>query len=180
MYFKVPSTGQYDDPGANHYFHEMTHFVQANLLSGGMGQGPCWLIEGSAQFTGDSTTFKSDKDNYYEMSADRTSRLGELVTYLKKNNLSKESLLNALNTQYFGSESCNAGQAAMSYDLGMIVTEKIVSDFGWNKFISLLTGMGTTDFVTSFNSAFGLKSSDWYQNNFIPYFYSEVKSYGLQ
>ena len=52
LYFKVPTVGNYFDPGASHYFHEMTHVVNQTLFTEKITSNPCWYEEGFAEFVG--------------------------------------------------------------------------------------------------------------------------------
>lgn len=172
VYFKLPAAGNYYDPGASHYFHEMTHFVNQITFKEKAPNNPCWYEEGFAEFVGRSMAYTSDVQNFLFVKNARSIMKTDLNRYLSQKAFTNEGLMDYLTKVKFSSENCFSQQPYMGYQLGMFISEKLIYDFGWDKMVLFLKEITNSDFDTSFNKTFGTNTSSWYSDNFIPYFFS--------
>jgi hypothetical protein len=157
------------DRNLDYYFHEVTHFYQASVIGERLGQAPCWFPEGAAMLIGYANSFDDSLNNLGFVSQARNSKLDELRKFLSDKSVSEKEILKLLNDYPASDPMCQHVFPQLGYGLGWFVNERIVFDFGWDRYLTYWRNMALTDWETAFNKSFSVTFSQWSSEVFAPY-----------
>lgn len=171
-YISLESRADFLDTMEQTMYHEMVHIFQ-HLHSGETALKtctPCWYGEGQAEVLSHSH-FGSNKRNVDR--SYRTNRyygLEEVRSYLSTNGgLNKASIEAMVAKSLKRDEACAKSAAALAYNLGRLINEKLVIDFGLRKSIELMTRIGTDNWESIFLDIFGISQDEWLKKSGTPY-----------
>ena len=165
------------DPGVTVFIaHETAHIVQQYLSKNRKSQMPCWVREGTADLIGhflgvelagiDYNMFKQFTVNNYQQGSSGI----ELRTFDANQWLDH---LRSLETSASG--ACDFS-LRFAYGTGLLLSELLVADHGFEKMVSLWRSFGTSpSFREGFKSVYGKDIEDWYRDDAIPYLIAEYK-----
>ncbi len=151
--------------------HEYVHSVQVDFYKSRESGIPRWAIEGSATFFGNAVAslMTSDpKSTYPELR--RTSVRRNYPSSLALNTLTRDELFTAIRAiENNDDRSLCAEPKLACYTAGAILTEKLVADYGFEKFSNWWRLSSNKDWYIAFEEAFGINLDLWYQDFGIPY-----------
>lgn len=155
------------------YMHEVFHFYQGIDVAEGIstsGIDPCWYKEGSATFLGLSLLFPDLYSTIYNLGFAREGRMKKLRSYL----VTPDGLLNKdLLTSVFlegpkNTDECQLLEPQYGYNLGFFASERLVYDFGFEKFIEFSLNVKRSPWKDAFKSTFGVSADQWAKNVLVP------------
>jgi len=151
--------------------HEFVHSVQVSLFNSRSAGIPNWAIEGSATFFGDaiasliSGNGLRDYENLRKWSVRRN-----YPNSLALNSLSRDQLYEVIRSIEVGGDAKTCAEPKLvCYTAGAIMTEKLVADFGFEKFSNWWSLSAKKNWYPAFEEAFGVNLDTWYQEVGIPY-----------
>ena len=151
--------------------HEFVHSVQVSLFNSRSAGIPNWAIEGSATFFGDaiasliSGNGLRDYENLRKWSV-RRNYPGSLAL----NSLTRDQLYELIRSIEVGGDGKTCAEPQLvCYTAGSIMTEKLVADFGFEKFSNWWSLSAKKNWYPAFEEAFGVNLDTWYQQVGIPY-----------
>ncbi len=153
--------------------HEATHIAQMSLLGPRqMTQMECWLGEGMAQVYTVSGGFGplTDPNRLTEASAFRSAQIRQLRDVLTDGTTgSVEFWLDIIRrSEDRGSDSCV--QQRLGYSLGLLVSERIIEEFGEERLYEWLRATRVSrDSDASFTEVYGITQDAWYEQSAAPY-----------
>lgn len=145
-------------------FHEMAHVFQW-IFAGYFGMQanvPCWYGEGFADLFGYS---KSVLDKKLLPSA-YVSRYQAGITLGIQN--PSGGFFEVPKMTEIMNRNC-PWRAPLQYELGAVIAEKFLIDYGLNGLLRLTNAMGDVTKDEAFNSATGMTLDQWYEKNAAPY-----------
>jgi len=147
------------------------HSVQVSLFNSRSAGIPNWAIEGSATFFGDaiasiiSGNGLRDYENLRKWSVRRN-----YPNSLALNSLSRDQLYEVIRSIEVGGDAKTCAEPKLvCYTAGAIMTEKLVADFGFEKFSNWWSLSAKKNWYPAFEEAFGVNLDTWYQEVGIPY-----------
>lgn len=160
------------------YAHELVHVAQVSLLGvSGMSRMECWLGEGMAQVYSVALGHGdlSNPKNAREARFSRTAFLVPLIDMAAGTSASSpEYWLDVIRR----SEDRNTGfcsQSGLGYSLGYLVTERLIEEFGEERFLQWLRATRVSgDSGASFSEVYGITRDVWYERSAAPYVAQQV------
>lgn len=151
--------------------HEYVHAVQVHLFGSRERGIPHWAIEGSASFFGDAVSAIMSQGGLSEyVKLRKISARRDYPVTLALNSLTRDKLYEVLisieNNQDV--RTC-VDPKIVCYTAGAILTEKLVADYGFEKFVKWWILSSSIDWYLAFEQAFGINLDEWYQEYGIPY-----------
>ena len=151
--------------------HEVVHVVQGALLGiPGMYKAECWLGEGMAELYAAASLVRGKRGTDTRFAGFyRLQVLSSLLSRLNEpGGLTEQYWLDLIVTsEDRGTEAC--WKAGLGYSLGLLVTERLVHEFGEGKLLSWLMLSGTLDSDSAFTEVFGVTQAEWYERSAAPY-----------
>jgi hypothetical protein len=148
-------------------FHEMTHVFQSLYVGyyGMQDLTPCWYGEGLAEVFGWANSSE-------EVVSAKSSYEGRGNLFSAWNRLFPE--LNNTSIEYIGKKlvDCNSYSGInekLRYNLGMIVMERFILDFGIDGLVKFTSLMGDKPHSEVFLNLFGIDESEWLTKSVAPY-----------
>lgn len=128
---------------------------------------PCWYGEGVAELFGWANNGKTaDLSKAFYQSI----RWNNINTWVSgPSDFSKEFLSNFLSYPKQGNDWCRNWRGPVSYNLGQLIAEKFVLDFGLNSLVSLISKLGNDSYIYVLKNITGLDEEKWFQETVIPY-----------
>lgn len=153
-------------------FHEMAHVFQS-LHSGETSMKTCtvcWYGEGQAEVLSHSHYGSNKRTVTKGYESNRYFGLEEVRNYLSRNGgLNTRSIEVMVDNSLRRDEYCAKHAAALAYNLGRLINEKLIIDFGLRKSIELMTRIGSNSWESVFLEVFGVSQSDWLMESGTPY-----------
>jgi hypothetical protein len=173
--------------------HEIIHSVQTFLMNTSFGElqnkQPCWFVEGMPSMMG-YYLLNSVENDQNQLKIDRQSSLQEFLDNAQTRNFTKgekalsdwsldEWLTLSISTPAFG-ETCRAkidldgstvgAPVLFGYEIGFLITEKFILQFGLDNLLQLLRYNQTSpNFADAFIRATGLDMNIWLKDYGIKY-----------
>lgn len=156
--------------------HEVVHIAQ-ELMHGipASYSMECWLGEGMAElYTSASLVRGKGQTDTSAAAAYRTFALSPLLARLREPRGATERywLDLIVASEDRSTELC--WSTGLGYSLGLLVTEKLVLDFGEGKLIDWLVRSRDVDSESAFTEVFGITQSQWYEQSVASYVLAQV------
>lgn len=152
--------------------HEYVHAVAASIFNHREEGIPSWSVEGSANFFGFAlTALRTDKPleslglGYRQNMERARSESSAIVPHT----LTRQELFDAIRK----SEISSGNDGLFSYTVGPLLTEILVADHGFEKFISWWRLSAEKNWEIAFEEVFGIDIDKWYEEVAIPYVVEE-------
>ena len=161
--------------------HEFVHTVAISILGDRHEGIPGWSDEGSANFFGFAITSLMNEDPELAMEKVNKSNLerpafeGGIVPH----SLNKDDLHAAivLSEEGGGGEGTTCAEPKiLCYTAGALMTEILVADYGFDKFVSWWKASKTKNWEVAFEEIYGYQIDQWYEDVAIPYIIAESKA----
>lgn len=168
MFFMVPNSNQPSETDIDWYVHETMHIFQLGILQGRRDENlGCMYTEGGATLVGNALSAVNQELAYRQFIQRRNSRIQDLKRiYQNETNLSK-----AIYDQLaFGqNDRCNVQEPGFGYNLGAIVAEKMVYDFGIEDFMDMHFYFDRYRLDQVFKMKFNVDYFKWLEVEAVPY-----------
>ena len=168
MFFMVPNSNQPSETDIDWYVHETMHIFQLGILQGRRDENlGCMYTEGGATLVGNALSAVNQELAYRQFIQRRNSRIQDLKRiYQNEANLSK-----AIYDQLaFGqNDRCNVQEPGFGYNLGAIVAEKMVYDFGIEDFMDMHFYFDRYRLDQVFKMKFNVDYFKWLEVEAVPY-----------
>ena len=151
--------------------HEYTHIIQVWLFKSRLEGIPRWAIEGSASFFGDAISSIASGKGLEEYAALRKNSVRrEYPQSLALNSLTRDRLYEVITSIESGeNQNVCAEPQIVCYTAGAALTEKLIADFGFDKFAKWWELSAKKHWYTAFEEAFGMNLDLWYQESGVPH-----------
>ena len=160
-----------DDLARSFIAHEYVHSVQVDFYKSRNTGIPHWAIEGSASFFGNAVAAmmtSNPKTTYPELR--RVAVRRNYPTTLPLNTLTRDELYTVIRSIEINEDRNLCAEPKLAcYTAGAILTEKLIAEFGFEKFSNWWRLSSTKDWYLAFEEAFGVNLDLWYQESGIPY-----------
>jgi hypothetical protein len=167
VWFKNLTTSDFHSEPTDYYFHEVTHFYQKKMF--GSQEAPCWFLEGSAMLVGYANGFESSIQNNSYARFNRNLKITSLNAYIGSLPGDKGEKLLDLVSRSHNDIICNTREPLLGYGLGWLISEKIVADYSWSRFIEFMRRSGQQTWKLAFKENFGVEHKEFYANTLVPY-----------
>lgn len=171
-YKNLESRAEFLDGWQGVMFHEMVHVFQG-LHSGQTSMKTCtvcWYGEGQAEVLSHSHYGSNARTVTKNYESYRYFGLEEVRNYLSRNGgLNTRSIEAMVDNSLRRDEYCAKHAAALAYNLGRLINEKLIIDFGLRKSMELMTRIGSNSWESVFLEVFGVSQSDWLMKSGTPY-----------
>lgn len=153
--------------------HEYFHTLQYSSMGG--QQLPYWFLEGGATFVG----LHVGGHSYGDFATARNLTLGRYASrgldQVAKEAVSKSDV-SAIVSRLVAIENSNPDQGIRqsAYVFGMLLTEKLVADYGFTQWSTFLTALASNGFERAFSETYKLSVRDFYVES-APYIASQLK-----
>ena len=153
-----------------HIFQEILHGIPASYKM------ECWLGEGMAElYTAASLVRGKQGSDTRFAGFYRNRAIYPLASRLNEPGASTEQywLDLIVRSEDRNTEECwNTG---LGYSLGLLVTEKLVLDFGEDRLFAWLSLSRQKDSESAFTEVFGVTQSEWYERSAAPHVLAQVQ-----
>ncbi len=168
MFFLVPDKNQVDPFDIDWYVHETMHIFQLGILQGKRDQNlGCIYTEGGATLIGNVLGMINEQAAYSHFIRSRNSRISNLRNHYENENNLSQAMYRQL---VFGqSDRCNIELPRFGYNLGALVAEKMVLDFGIEDFMDMHFYFDRYRIDQVFTMKFGVDYFAWLEAEAVPY-----------
>jgi len=163
--------------------HHVIHGIQGRITGYRDGLLGCWGREGAAELYGWLVAHRTLQGENFDYVRHRRNQIGESVNINPNSDLRKFD-----NAQWFqtlksiegrGNERaiyCEGDAGNLGYNVGALLYEKLLGEFGHEQVMSWWYEMRTTsDWKVAFEKVFKLNIDDWYKQSAIPYLMKEYQ-----
>jgi hypothetical protein len=148
--------------------HEYVHSVQVSYYQSRLTGIPRWAIEGSAQFFGNAIASIMSENSELTYSKIRRDSAGS--GSLALHSLTRDELYKVMLSIENGEDrNMCAEPKLVCYTAGAIFTEKLIADYGFQKFSDWWRISSNKNWYPAFEEAFGINLDLWYQEFGIPH-----------
>lgn len=161
--------------------HEYVHAVAVSILGDRHEGIPGWSVEGSANFFGFAITSLMFDDP--ESAMEKVNRENLRRPYYEKgivpHALNKDDLHKAivLSEKGGGGEGTTCAEPKiLCYSAGALMTEVLVADYGFEKFVQWWKSSKTKNWEVAFEDIYGSPIDQWYEDIAIPYVVAESRA----
>ncbi len=161
--------------------HEYVHTVAISILGDRHEGIPGWSVEGSANFFGFAVTSlmnenpESAMEKVNKSNLERPAFEGGLVPHT----LNKDDLHAAivLSEEGGGGDGTTCAEPKiLCYTAGALMTEILIADHGFDKFVSWWKATKTKNWEVAFEDIYGYQIDQWYEDVAVPYIIAESKA----
>jgi hypothetical protein len=165
--------------------HHVIHGIQGRITSNKDGLLGCWGREGAAELYGGLVAQRTLQAQNFDYVQFRRNQMGEWIK--TKPNIDLRKLDDA---QWFqtlkvlegkGNERaiyCDDEAGNLAYNVGALLYEKLVGEFGHQQVMSWWYEMrSTSDWKVAFEKAFKIGVDDWYRSSAVPYLKQEYRDW---
>lgn len=151
--------------------HEYVHSVQVSLFNSRSAGIPNWAIEGSATFFGDALSSIIGGRGLSDYTILRKGSVRRnYPESLALHSLTRDQLYDLIRSIESGDDARTCAEPKLvCYTAGAAMTEKLVADFGFEKFANWWKLSEKKNWYPAFEEAFGVNLDAWYQEVGIPY-----------
>jgi uncharacterized repeat protein (TIGR02543 family) len=168
MFFMIPDKNQPNPRDIDWYVHETMHIFQLTILQGREDENlGCMYTEGGATLVGNVLS-AINKDLAYRWFVEhRTNRIRDVRVYYQTQTNPSGAIYDQL---VFGqSDRCNVQAPGFGYNLGALVAEKMVLDFGIEDFMDMHFYFDRYRIDQVFTMKFGVDYFAWLEQEAVPY-----------
>jgi hypothetical protein len=163
----------------NYFNDKISTLLQSVITNNNRDSMPCWLKLGSLQYYNyliNRHTFGVDAE---EFKVNSTISWHFDSSGYNLANLSSSDWINLLNLLSIEGISCPGNYSYMR-DIGFIIVEEIIAEFGYSKFIDMISKIQSVNsFNNSFNNTYGIDFTNYYKNIIAIKLYNYYNSYKL-
>jgi hypothetical protein len=165
--------------------HHVIHGIQGRITGYKDGRLGCWGREGAAELYGGLVAQRTLQAQNFDYVQFRRNQMGEWIK--GKPNIDLRKLDDA---QWFetlksieGSKSeraiyCSDGVNSLGYNVGALLYERLVGEFGHQQVMSWWYEMrSTSDWKVAFEKVFKINVDDWYRTSAVPYLKQEYRDW---
>jgi uncharacterized repeat protein (TIGR02543 family) len=168
MFFMVPNQNYPDANNLDWYVHETMHIFQLGLLYGQRDENlGCMYTEGGATLLGNVLAYTDELRATQHFEYNRRVRIQILLNYYAgESNLSEALYDQLVNGQ---NDRCNVQEPGFGYNLGALVAEKMVLDFGIENFMAMHYDFNRYRIDQVFEDRFDTNYFEWIEEEAVPY-----------
>lgn len=168
MFFMVPDRNQPSQTDIDWYVHETMHIFQLGILQGRRDENlGCMYTEGGATLVGNALSAVNPEIASQRYLQQRTNRIRDIKRFYENETNLSSAIYNQL---AFGqNDRCNVQSPGFGYNLGAIVAEKMVYDFGIEGFMDMHFYFDRYRLDQVFTMKFGVDYFEWLEAEAVPY-----------
>lgn len=168
MFFMITDSQILYDESIDLYVHETMHIFQLGNLKGKRDTNlGCMYSEGGATLLGNTLSFSNETSAFNNIVGIRFSRIQQI----RKIYMNHADLNSALYDQIINGQNdrCNTNEPYFGYNLGAIVAEKMVLDFGIEAFMDMHYYFGEYRIDEVFEMNLDVNYFEWVKEEAVPY-----------
>jgi uncharacterized repeat protein (TIGR02543 family) len=171
MIYNIPDRNNPQLKDIDTFVHEAFHVFQLGLLAGDRQNRDknlgCIYTEGGATLIGNVLSFEDERNAKRLFETDRQGRIEKLQNYYAgESNLSDALYDQLVNGQ---NDRCNVQEPGFGYNLGALVAEKMVLDFGIENFMVMHYDFNRYRIDQVFEDRFDTNYFEWIEEEAVPY-----------
>ena len=168
MFFLIPDRNQPNPSDIDWYVHETMHIFQLGILQGRRDENlGCMYTEGGATLIGNVLSMVNERMAYNLFMQRRDSRINTLKMFYAKEPNKAQAIYDQL---AFGqNDRCNVQAPGFGYNLGALVAEKMILDFGTEAFMDMHFYFDRYRIDQVFGMKFEVDYFTWLEEEAVPY-----------
>jgi len=171
MFYNIPDQNTPSNTNIDYFVHETFHVFQLGRLSGDRQNRDrnlgCMYTEGGATLIGNVLAYVDEASSNRHFANARRGRIEKLQNYYAtENNLSAALYDQLVNGQ---GDRCNVQEPGFGYNLGALVAEKMVLDFGIENFMAMHYDFNRYRIDQVFEDRFDTNYFNWIEEEAVPY-----------